>query len=190
MSEGMPKWAKSFARVVLTIALLGGAALGIPSAMAASAASKRVGAAPRYPSGARSVGALSASTKVPILVTLSPRDPAALARYAAAVSQPGSSLYRHFLTVAQFRARFAPTNQQIAAVEASLRSHGLAPGAVTSNGLMIPVAASAGRLASAFGTSFAQVKLRSGRTAFANTRAPQFDASVAASSRAWSGSTR
>ena len=179
MSEGMPKWAKSFARVVLTVALLGGAALGIPSAMAASAASKRVGAAPRYPSGARSVGALSASTKVPILVTLSTRDPAALARYAAAVSQPGSSLYRHFLTVAQFRARFAPTNQQIAAVQASLRSHGLAPGAVTSNGLMIPVAASAGRLSSALGTSFAQVKLRSGRTAFANTRAPQFDASVA-----------
>ncbi len=179
MSEGMPKWAKSFARVVLTIALLGGAALGIPSAMAASTAWKRVGAAPRYPSGAQSVGALSASTKVPILVALSPRDRAALARYAAAVSQPGSSFYRHFLTVAQFRARFAPTNQQISAVEASLRSHGLAPGAVTANGLMIPVAASAGRLSSALGTSFEQVKLRSGQSAFANTRAPQFDASVA-----------
>jgi hypothetical protein len=111
--------------------------------------------------------------------SLNPRDPSALARYASAVSEPGSSLYRHFLTVAQFRARFAPTNQQIAAVEASLRSHGLAPGSVTPNGLLIPVAASAGRLASALGTSFAQVKLRSGRTAFANTRAPQFDASVA-----------
>jgi subtilase family serine protease len=95
------------------------------------------------------------------------------------VSEPGSSLYRHFLTVAEFRARFAPTNQQIAAVEASLRSHGLAPGSVTANGLLIPVSASAGRLASALGTSFAQVKLRSGGTAFANTRAPQFDTSVA-----------
>ena len=125
------------------------------------------------------MGALSTSARVPILVALSPRDPSALARYASAVSEPGSSLYRHFLTVAQFRARFAPTDQQIAAVEGSLRSHGLAPGSVTANGLLIPVSASAGRLASAFGTSFAQVKLRSGRTAFANTRAPQFDASVA-----------
>ena len=179
MSAGMPMWARSLARVVVTVALLGGAVLGIPSAMAASAGSKRVGAAPRYPSGARSVGALSPSARIPILVALSPRDPSALARYASAVSEPGSSLYRHFLTVAQFRARFAPTNQQIAVVEASLRSHGLAPGSVTANGLLIPVAASAGRLASAFGTSFAQVRLSSGRTAFANTRAPQFDTSVA-----------
>jgi subtilase family serine protease len=179
MSAGMPKWAMSLARVVVTVALLGNAVLGIPSAMAASGGSKRVGAAPRYPSGARSVGTLSASARIPILVALSPRDPSALARYAAAVSEPGSSVYRRFLTVAQFRARFAPTNQQIAAVEASLRSHGLAPGSVTANGLLIPVSASAGRLASALGTSFAQVKLRSGRTAFANTRAPQFDASVA-----------
>ena len=179
MSAGMPKWARSLARVVVTVALLGGAVLGIPSAMAASGGSKRVGAAPRYPSGARSVGTLSTSARIPILVALSPRDPSALARYAAAVSEPGSSLYRHFLTVAEFRARFAPTNQQIAAVEASLRSHGLAPGSVTANGLLIPVSASAGRLASALGTSFAQVKLRSGGTAFANTRAPQFDTSVA-----------
>ncbi len=179
MSAGMPKWARSLARVVATVALLGGAVLGLPSAMAASAGSKRVGAVPRYPSGARSVGTLSTSARIPILVALSPRDPSALARYAAAVSEPGSSLYRHFLTVAQFRARFAPTNQQIAAVEASLRSHGLAPGSVTANGLLVPVSASAGRLESAFGTSFAQVKLRSGRTAFANTRAPQFDTSVA-----------
>jgi len=104
---------------------------------------------------------------------------AAEVSYASAVSEPGSSLYHHFLTVAQFRARFASSHQQIAAVEASLRSHGLAPGSVTANGLIIPVAASADRLASAFSTSFEQVRLATGRTAFANTRAPQFDASVA-----------
>jgi hypothetical protein len=63
------------------------------------------------------------------------------------------------LTVAQFRARFAPTGRQIAAARASLRSHGLAPGSVTRNGLLIPVAASAGRLAGAFGTSFERVRL-------------------------------
>ena len=172
----MAKW---LARVAVAFALVSGSLLGLSAAMAASVAPKRVGAAPRYPAGARAVGALSSSTAVPILVALSPRDPAALASYASAVSEPGSSLYHHFLTVAQFRARFAPTSPQIAAVEASLRSHGLAPGTVTANGLLIPVRTSAGRLASAFGTSFEQVKLASGRTAYANTRAPQFDASVA-----------
>jgi subtilase family serine protease len=179
MSAGMPKRAGSLARVVLTIVLLSGALMGLSSAMAASPAPRRVGAVPRYPAGARAVGALPSSTTVPILVGLSPRDPAALASYASAVSEPGSSLYHHFLTVAQFRARFAPTSQQIAAVEASLRSRGLAPGSVTADGLIIPVTANAGQMASAFGTSFRQVKLASGRTAFANTRAPQFDASVA-----------
>jgi subtilase family serine protease len=178
MSAGMPKRARLLARIVVTVALFSLAVFGLPSAMAASASQKRVGAVPRYPAGAHSVGSLPASTRIPVLVALSPRDPSALARYAAAVSDRRSSLYHHYLTVAQFRARFAPTAHQVAAVEESLRSHGLSPGSVTANGLLIPVAASAGRLASAFGTSFDQVKLSSGRTAFANTRAPQFDASV------------
>jgi subtilase family serine protease len=179
MSGERPNWAKRLSRVAVALALVIGSLLGLSSAMAASVTPRRVGAVPRYPRGARAVGALGSSTTIPILVALSPRDPAALASYASAVSEPGSSLYHQFLTVAQFRARFAPTNQQIAGVEASLRAHGLAPGSATANGLMIPVRASAGRLARALGTSFEQVKLASGRTAYANTRAPQFDASVA-----------
>src|ERR1700733_15017037 len=179
MSGERPNWAKRLSRVGVALALVIGSLLGLSSAMAAPVTPRRVGAPPSYPRGARAVGALPSATTIPILVALSPRDPAALASYASAVSEPGSSLYHHFLTVAQFRATFAPTNQQIAGVEASLRSHGLAPGSATANGLMIPVRASAGRLARALGTSFEQVKLASGRTAYANTRAPQFDASVA-----------
>jgi subtilase family serine protease len=179
MAGEMPKWVMRVAQVALTAALLSGSLLGLTSAIAASPKPRRVGAVPRYPAGARSVGSLSASTSIPILVALSPRDPAALASYASAVSEPGSSLYHHFLTLAQFRTQFAPSGQQIAAVEASLRAHGLAPGSVTANGLLIPVRASAGHLANALGTSFDQVRLASGRTAYANTRAPQFDANVA-----------
>ena len=170
--------------VTLAVTLLSGALLGLSSAMAASPTPRRVGAAPRYPAGARAIGALPSSTRIPILVALSPRDPAALASYASAVSEPGSSLYHHFLTVAQFRSRFAPTDQQIAAVETSLRSHGLAPGSATANGLIIPVTASASRLAGAFGTSFQQVKLASGQTAYANARAPSSMRPWRASSRA------
>lgn len=170
MTGEMPGWATWLARVAVAVALVSGSLLGLSEAMAASVAPKRVGAAPRYPAGARAVGALPSSTAVPILVALNPRDPAALASYASAVSEPGSSLDHHFLTVAQFRARFAPSDQQIAAVEASLRSHGLSPGSVTANGLIIPVRTSAGHLASAFGTSFQQVKL-SGVVRHTRTRA-------------------
>jgi subtilase family serine protease len=51
-----------------------------------------------------------------------------MAAYASAVSQRGSSVFHRFLSVAEFRARFAPTARQIAEVRASLRSHGLTPG--------------------------------------------------------------
>src|SRR5580704_11269943 len=100
MSAGMPKRARLLARIVVTVALFSLAVFGLPSAMAASASQKRVGAVPRYPAGAHSVGSLPASTRIPVLVALSPRDPSALARYAAAVSDRRSSLYHHYLTVA------------------------------------------------------------------------------------------
>ncbi len=122
---------------------------------------------------------MASGTRLPITVTLKPRDPSGLATYAAEVSTPGSPLYHHYLTVAQFRNRFGPTAQAIAAVESSLATQGLRPGAVSANGLAINVTATAGELGHAFSTGFQKVALASGRTAFANTQAPQFSASIA-----------
>jgi subtilase family serine protease len=45
--------------------------------------------------------------------------------YAEAVSDPRSPLYRHFLTPAQYRARFAPTDATVAVVDDYLRHAGL-----------------------------------------------------------------
>ncbi len=150
---------------------------GAPPA-AAAGTGVRIGSAPPHPAGSKVVGALPSSTHISALVTLKPRDPAALGEYASAVSTPGSGVYRRYLTVAEFRQRFGPTGGQIAAVDASLRSHGLSPGAVSPNGLVIPVSSSAGALARAVSTSFQQITLPDGRGAFANTAAPQFDPSV------------
>jgi Pro-kumamolisin, activation domain/Putative Ig domain/Bacterial Ig-like domain (group 3) len=149
------------------------------SAAALTPAQVRVGSAPRRPGRSKVVGALAGSTRLPITVTLKPRDPAGLASYAAEVSTPGSPLYHRYLTVAQFRNRFGPTPQDIGAVESSLSTQGLRPGRVSANGLAIGVTATAGELGRAFSTGFQKVALASGRTAFANTRAPQFSASVA-----------
>jgi Pro-kumamolisin, activation domain/Putative Ig domain len=158
-----------------------GAAPAGPAIVRAAArpAQVRVGSPPRHPRRSKVVGGLATGTQLPVTVTLKPRDPAALAAYAAGVSTPGSPIYHHYLSVSAFRARFGPTAQDIAAVQSSLVASGLRPGPVSANGLAIPVSATAGELGHAFSLSFQKVALATGRTAFANTQAPQFNASVA-----------
>ena len=149
------------------------------SATASSPHAVRLGAAPRLPTGTRTIGALGPGTGLDLTVTLKPRDPAGLEQYATAVATPGSSVYHQYLSVDEFRQRFGPTDAQIAAVQASLHAHGLSPGRVSANGLAIPVRSSAGSVARAFAISFERIALPSGRNAFANTQAPQLDGSIA-----------
>jgi len=164
-----------FATVVLLSTFLADAA----SAVAPVPSQVRVGAAPRHPARSRVVGLLASTTRIPLTVTLTPRDPTLLASYASAVSTPGSSAYRHYLTVAEFRRRFGPSAAQIDAVDASLVAQGLRPGAVSANGLSIPVSATAGAIGRAFSVSFQRLALADGRTVFTNVQAPQFTSSVA-----------
>lgn len=138
----------------------------------------RVGRAPVNPEGSRVVGSLASSTPISALVALKPQD--GLAAYAQAVSTPGSPEYGDYLTPAEFRARFGARAATIARVDQALRNEGLSPGTASANGLTIPVTAMATTIGQAFATSFQRVELSSGRVAFANTAAPQFDASVAA----------
>jgi subtilase family serine protease len=119
------------------------------------------------------------STRLHVTVTLRPRDAPGLATYARAVSTPGSALYRHYLTPAQFGRRFGATAAQIAAVRASLRARGLRPGAASAGGLSIPVSATAAALHRAFGIALRDVSLRGRRAEIAPT--PTATATAAAS---------
>src|SRR5436309_6076761 len=159
--------------------LVAGMALAVPAASAAAPRQVRVGSLPRVPPGASLRTALAPTAPLDTTVVLKPRAPAALEAYATAVSTPGSSLYHHYLSVAEFRERFAPTDSQIAAVAASLRGHGLSPGGVSANGLALPVRANSGALSRAFAITLRQLRLASGRAAFAPDQAPSLDASVA-----------
>ncbi|HEY2654304.1 MAG TPA: protease pro-enzyme activation domain-containing protein, partial [Solirubrobacteraceae bacterium] len=163
---------------ILMAALAGALLLSALPAMARAPRHVRVGTAPRHPAGSRTIGPLAAKTRLSALVSLKPSDPSALAAYAQAVSTPGSSIYHQHLTVAEFRQQFAPTQTQIQSVESALRASGLRPGSVSANGLLIHVSARAGAFAHAFSTRFQRVKLRAGRTAYANTSAPQLPATV------------
>jgi subtilase family serine protease len=149
------------------------------SSAAAGTATTSVGQAPRVPAGAVSRPALSGGTVLHVDVTLQPNDPADLAELADAVSTPGSSLYRHYITPNEFAEFFGASPTAVEAVRNALTASGLDPGPVSANHLSIPVTATAGQLSRAFSTSFDQYRLSSGRVAYANTSAPVVVRSVA-----------
>jgi subtilase family serine protease len=138
-----------------------------------------VGSGPVKARVARVLGALPASVRLHLTVVLKPRDPAALAAYAKAVSTPGSSVFHDYLTPSQFADRFAPTSSQVQAVSRSLRAHGLVPGPVSANRLSIPVSATTGQAEQAFSLTMRRMALPGGRTVTQPTAAPALDASIA-----------
>ncbi len=110
---------------------------------------------------------------------LRPRDPRGLRALATAVSVPASRSYRHFLRPAQFAARFGQPQAAVGSVDAALRDVGLAPGPVSANHLVIPVATTVGRARAILHTGFELYRLSSGRVALANTSAPRLPATAA-----------
>jgi subtilase family serine protease len=171
-------------RVGVPLTTLALAAAGLaPSALAAaprvSHAPTAVGTISPAPAGAKAAAAPSAATRVDGEVLLNVRDQAGLAAYATAVSQPGSADYKDYLTPAQVRAEYAPAASEVSAVDAALRSAGLAPGAASADNLEIPFSATLGQLSHAFGVRFAGYRLADGRTAFGATGVPEIDGSVA-----------
>ena len=126
---------------------------------AARPARVRVGSAPELPPGAETAGSLAESRELNLVVGLEPRDPAALAQFAEAVSTPGSPQFRQYLGVGEFAARFAPSEAQIAAVRASLEAQGLEVGPTPANHLTLPVSGTPSAVEAAFATPLEKVLL-------------------------------
>jgi subtilase family serine protease len=131
--------------VVAAVAFALVGAVTAPTALAAStsaaATPQRIGTNPVAPHGSTRVAAPADSTPLHLDVALSPRDPAALSAFVAAVSTPGSPEYKQYLQQGQFAGRFGPTQTTIDEVTAQLADEGLNPGQVTEDGLTIPVTA-------------------------------------------------
>ena len=154
-----------------------GAVLGAPltyggATALASTAHVRVGSTTPLPHGARIAGAAAPGTQLQMTVALQPRDPLALSNYATAVSTPGNPLYGHYLSVAQFAARFGATPAHVASVRNVLRAAGLQVGTPYANNLTIPLAGTAAQVENAFAVSLEHVSLASGRNAYANAQPP------------------
>jgi subtilase family serine protease len=122
---------------------------------------------------------ISPGTRLHVTVTLKPRDPASLAAYARLVSTPGSSVYRRYLTPAQFANRFGATPVQVRSVRDSLSARGLRPGATSAGSLSIPVTATAAQLERGFSISLRELSLPGRHTAVAASTAAAFDARAA-----------
>jgi subtilase family serine protease len=160
-------------------ATIGTAPTGTAPNGTAPTATTPVGTAPVLPAQAAVQDAVPANDPLQLTVVLQPRDPAGLASLAQSVATPGSPDYRMFLAPGGFAQRFGPTDATIAAVQASLSSLGLHPGALSGNRLAIPITTTAGRAASALGIHLRHVRLAGGRIAYANDAAPRLPAQIA-----------
>jgi len=172
---------RTMRRASALVAVLAGG-LGLAGASAAAASSPRqirIGRAARLPATAQITGTTPTSTEIPMTIALAPQDPSVLAALATAVSTPGSPEFRQYLTVDQFARRFGATPAAIAAVQSALRAAGLEVGAVSADGLTIPVEGTAGQVQRAFSVSMARVALRGGASAYANQQAPSLPAGIA-----------
>ena len=79
-----------------------------------------IGTAPALPFGAKTVGVRPVLSSIDATLTLNPSDPAGLTAYAMAAATPGNPLYRHFLTTAEFAARFGPSAAAIESMQMEL----------------------------------------------------------------------
>jgi subtilase family serine protease len=173
--SGVPALAATLAA---TTALALVQAVAAAPSQAASAAHVAIGHVPVIPNGAKAAAAPADSAKLTLDIALNTPNSAALTAFSAAVNNPKSPLYHQFLAKGEVAKQFGASAAEVAAVDAALKAAGLTPGPVSSDGLFIPLTATVAQAKSAFGTGFAGYQT-AGRTLYANTSAPTFDASVA-----------
>jgi len=122
---------------------------------------------------------MAGRAELQIGIGLKPRDPAALASYADAVSSPNSSLFHHYLSRGQFSRDFGPTERSVALLSSALRGDGLVVGPLSANGLLLPVRGSVSRVESALRVRIGAYRLRDRSLGWAAESAPLLPASVA-----------
>ena len=104
-------------------------------------------------------GAVSKSAPVKFEVVLRLRDAAVAQALVTAVSTPGSASYRHYLTAAQWEARFSPAVAEVNSARSWLASEGFKVGATSRDRITIPASGTAAQVEKAFGTTLGNFKV-------------------------------
>ncbi|MFC5740589.1 protease pro-enzyme activation domain-containing protein [Dyella tabacisoli] len=99
------------------------------------------------------VSPLELSKPVQVTVSLNLRNEAQLKAFLRDVNQPGSANFHKFLTPAQFKAQYAPTEAQVQAVIAHLQQAGFKNVAAAPNNLLVTAEGNAGSVSTAFRTN-------------------------------------
>ncbi len=122
-------------------------------------------------------GARSKSAAVSLNIDLATREPAQLEELIRAASTPGSRSYGHYLTPAQYRARFAPTAGELRAVETWLRGLGLHVAGASADNSLVHVNGSIAAVEQAFGITINNYAFQA-REFYANDRSPSLPSSL------------
>ncbi len=126
---------------------------GIISA-AAGGRTSLSGSVPAWANAANVKGSVDASAAVGFRVYLGWRDQAGAEALARSVSDPRSSSYGKFVTPAQFRQQFAPSQAQIGAIQTWLRNQGFTVDYTPSNNHYVAAEGTYAQAAAAFATTF------------------------------------
>lgn len=128
-------------------------------------------------SRAQLVGPASSQQQLNLSVGLQLRNQQELDNLLAAMYDPHSSMYHHFLTSQAFTAEFGPTADQQQQVKNYLQQQGLTVTHVSSNGLLIDATATVAQAEAAFSVTINNYTLGS-NTFFANANPPVIPSSL------------
>ena len=122
-------------------------------------------------------GQQNPATPLTLTIGLAAHDSAALDALIAAASDPASPSYGHYLTPAQYMARFAPTDAEVAAVRDWASGAGLTVDGVSPDHLLVTVHAATRQFELAIGVTINDYNV-SGRAFRANDRDPVIPANL------------
>ncbi len=100
---------------------------------------------------AHPAGSVAAKSTVRFDLALALRNATGAQAFVRQVSSPGSRLYRHYLTDAQWVARYGPTAASVAKAQSWLRQEGFSVGAVAKDRLFVSASGTAAAVERAFG---------------------------------------
>jgi subtilase family serine protease len=169
-------------RPLRALAFFVAVAVPLAGGVAYAASTPRValnGSVPSWTRQAKAVGKPDAKSRISFSVVLGLRDPGGAEAFAAQVSDPTNALYGHYLTPAQFNARFAPTAGQVSRVRSFLTSAGLSVTGVAAGNRWVTVSGSTQQIQKAFATT-----LRTYSWHGKNLRAPESSVSIPSALRA------
>src|SRR5258708_32000501 len=146
----MPRYSRVLSYLVVPFAL----------SVAAQAKHKLPGSVPPWANAKNYVAAANASDDIGFRVYLAWNNPSALEGLAQAVSNPGSSSYGSYLTPAQFRQQFAPSQAQAGAVQSWLRSQGFTIEYTPQNNHYVSAERTVAHAAAAFAITFGMYSIQ------------------------------